>query len=51
MLMSAADELCQLARGDEVLRGKVRLIWRHAVTLAGTDEFLRRAAPCVDWID
>jgi hypothetical protein len=51
MLMSAADGLCELARGDEVLRAKVRLLWRHTAAIAGTDEFLRRAAPCVDWID
>lgn len=50
-LMAHPDELCALAKDDETLRIKTRIIWRRVVRATGTDGFLRAAAPCVDWLD
>lgn len=50
-LMSHPNELCELARTDEAIKIKVRIIWRRVLETVGTDVFIRRAAPCVDWLD
>jgi len=50
-LMAHADDLCELAKTDEALRIKTRIIWRRVRMAVGTDRFMRSAAPCVDWLD
>ncbi|NVB78560.1 MAG: hypothetical protein HOV81_09220 [Kofleriaceae bacterium] len=50
MIMSAPDELCTIARDDQIVRTKVELVWRRVAALVG-DEFMRARAPCVDWIE
>jgi hypothetical protein len=50
MIMSTPDELCAIAKDDEVVRTKVELVWRRAAALVG-DSFMRVRAPCVDWIE
>lgn len=50
-LMAHSEDLCELARTDETLRIKTRIIWRRVRIAVGTDSFLRSAAPCVDWLD
>ena len=50
-LMAHADDLCELAKTDETLRIKTRIIWRRVRMAVGTDRFMRSAAPCVDWLD
>lgn len=50
-LMAHSDQLCELAKTDEVIRNKTRIIWRRVAAVAGTDSFMRAAAPCVDWLD
>lgn len=50
MIMSAPDELCTIARDDQIVRTKVQLVWRRVAALVG-DEFMRARAPCVDWIE
>lgn len=49
-VMARPDELCELARSDEVLRKKVGIVWHRAAQATG-DAFLRARAACVDWID
>ena len=48
--MAHPDELCDLAKTDEVLRTKTKMIWSRIADAVGTDSFMRAAAPCVDWI-
>jgi hypothetical protein len=39
-----------LATADPVVRDKVELLWNGVAAIA-YDRFLRRRAPCVDWIE
>src|SRR5262245_40601823 len=48
-LIGQPAKLCDIAKGDPVLRGKVAVVWRRFAILAGED-LLRQTAPCVDWI-
>jgi hypothetical protein len=50
-MMAHSDELCAMAKTDETLRIKTRIIWRRVLRAVGTDEFIRTAAPCIDWLD
>lgn len=50
-LMSHPDALCDIARTDETVRIKTKIIWRRVLRAVGTDTFIRAAAPCVDWLD
>lgn len=53
-LMAHPDELCELARTDQILRSKIAIIWRRAKAIMGTDSVMRAAAPCVTvagWIE
>ena len=53
-LMAHPDDLCEMAKADEVLRAKLAIVWRRAAALMGTNSFMRAAAPCVTvggWID
>jgi len=50
-LMTSPDELCELARADEVVRAKAAIIWRRVARAVGDDGFLRARARCVDWIE
>jgi hypothetical protein len=50
-LMAHPDELCDMARDDETLKMKARMIARRVRRAVGTDAFIREAAPCVDWLD
>jgi len=50
-LISHPNELCEMARTDEALKIKTRIIWRRVLKTVGTDAFIRQAAPCVDWLD
>lgn len=47
MIMAHADDLCALARTDETIRIKTRIIWWRVWKAVGTDSFMRAAAPCV----
>ncbi|MBA3396707.1 MAG: hypothetical protein H0T89_29010 [Deltaproteobacteria bacterium] len=49
-LMAHPDELCALARTDELLRTKIAIIWRRVARIVGAD-VLRRRARCVDWVN
>ena len=49
-IMTKPDALCVIAAADPVVRDKVELVWERVTAIAG-DRFLRRRAPCVDWID
>lgn len=50
-VMAHSAELCELAKTDETLRIKTRIVWRRVLRAVGTDQFMRAAAPCVDWLD
>jgi hypothetical protein len=50
-MMAHPNELCEMARTDEAIKIKTRIIWRRVLRAVGTDEFIRRAAPCIDWLD
>ena len=50
-MMSRSLELCELAREDETLKVKSRIIWRRLLKAVGTDAFLRMQAPCIDWLE
>ena len=47
-LMAFPDSACKTARGDEIVRAKLRLLWSRVVAMTGGDEFLRTRAPCID---
>jgi hypothetical protein len=49
-VMARPDELCELARTDDTVRTKARMIWQRVAAVTG-EAFLRARAPCVDWID
>jgi hypothetical protein len=52
MLMAHADELCELAKTDETIKIKTKIIWRRVVRAVRDDSFMRTAAPCVAaWMD
>ena len=51
MMMARSEVLCELAKIDETIKIKARIIWRRVLRAAGTDSFIRTAAPCVDWLD
>ena len=53
-LMAHPDDLCEMAKTDQILRSKVGIVWRRAKAILGTDSVMRAAAPCVTvagWID
>jgi len=49
-LMSHSDRLCELAKTDAIVAAKTTLVWRRMSTVGG-DAFLRRQAPCIDWVE
>ncbi|MDQ3339650.1 MAG: putative zinc-binding metallopeptidase [Myxococcota bacterium] len=51
LLMAHPDDLCELAKSDEIVRTKTRIIWQRVEAAVGTDSFMRATAPCVDWVD
>lgn len=52
MIMAHAEELCELAKTDETIKIKTKIIWRRVVRAVRDDSFMRAAAPCVTaWID
>jgi hypothetical protein len=50
-MMAHPDDLCAMAKTDEILRIKSRIVWRRLRVALGTDSFIRAAAPCIDWLD
>lgn len=48
-LMGQPAKLCELAKHDKILAAKTRVVWKRAAKVVG-EPLLRRAAPCVDWI-
>jgi hypothetical protein len=50
MLMAHSEELCELAKTDETIKIKTKIIWRRVLRAVGTDGFMRTAAPCVTWV-
>lgn len=50
-MMARSADLCELARTDETLKIKSRIIWRRVLKAVGTDSFIRSAAPCIDWLE
>jgi hypothetical protein len=50
-MMARSFELCELARSDETIKIKSRIISRRVFKAVGTDAFLRMNAPCIDWLD
>jgi hypothetical protein len=52
MIMAHSEDLCELARTDETIKIKTKIIWRRVVRAVRDDSFMRAAAPCVTtWID
>lgn len=51
LLMAHPDDLCELAKTDQIVRTKTRIIWQRVEDAVGTDSFMRAAAPCVTWVD
>lgn len=49
-LMSHADRLCEYAKTDSIVAAKTTLVWRRMAAVGG-DAFLRRQAPCIDWVE
>jgi hypothetical protein len=49
-MMARSGDLCDLARTDETIKIKSRIIWRRLLKAVGTDAFLRANAPCIDWL-
>ena len=49
-LMSHADRLCEYAKADPIIAEKTKLVWRRMAAVGG-DAFLRRQAPCIDWVE
>jgi hypothetical protein len=49
-LMARPEELCKVAADDPIVAAKTTLIWHRVATVVG-DAFLRKAAPCVDWVE
>ena len=43
MIMAHPEDLCELARTDETIRIKTRIIWRRVLRAVGTDDFMRAA--------
>jgi hypothetical protein len=51
MVMAHPDELCEMAKTDEIIRIKTRILFRRVFKAVGTDQFMRERAPCIDWLD
>ncbi len=49
-LMSHSDRLCEYATTDPIVAAKTTLVWRRVAAVGG-DAFLRRQAPCIDWVE
>ena len=49
-LMARPEQLCEIAKGDEIVRAKVNLLWSRIASVVG-DDFLRKRAACVTWIE
>lgn len=50
-MMARSLDLCELAKEDETIRTKTRIVWRRLLRNIGTDAFLRAHAPCIDWLE
>jgi hypothetical protein len=50
-MMAHPEELCAIARIDETIRVKTRIIRRRVLGAVGSDAFIRAAAPCIDWFE
>ena len=48
-LMARPDALCEIAATDPIVQAKVAMIWLRVAAITG-DAFLRKHAPCVDWV-
>jgi hypothetical protein len=48
-LMARPDTLCEIAQADPIVQAKVAMIWLRVAAITG-DAFLRKHAPCVDWV-
>ena len=42
-------EYCEIAHSDPIVQAKVALVWLRVAAITG-DAFLRKHAPCVDWV-
>jgi hypothetical protein len=49
-MMARSLDLCDLAKTDETIQIKARIIWRRLREMVGTDAYLRAHAPCIDWL-
>lgn len=47
MMMAHSEELCEMAKTDETIKIKTKIIWRRVLRAVRTDDFMREAAPCV----
>jgi len=50
LLMARPDDLCAIAKDDPIVRAKTSLLWGRLAIAVG-DDFLRRRASCVTWIE
>jgi hypothetical protein len=50
-MMARSLDLCRLAKDDETIRQKAKIVWRRMLKNVGTDKFLRDHAPCIDWLE
>lgn len=50
LLMGRPDQLCAIAKDDPIVRAKTSLLWERLAIVVG-DDFLRRRASCVTWIE
>jgi hypothetical protein len=50
LLMARPDDLCAIAKDDPIVRAKTNLLWGR-IAIALDDDFLRRRATCVTWLE